>query len=349
MSLDKWNQQFRLSPVYLNFMKKNNLPTDGRVKLSRKQQSQLEKDMAAAGAPVPKGMHIDQGGNLNQKNRAGKVAIISAAVAGAAFGAPALIGALGAGGGGAGAGAGAATAAGGTGAATTGGLLASTALPTSLGMTAAPLAAIPTAASLGGAVGTGLTAAAPALASGAKAATGMGLKSSIGKFLGDYTPELIGAGGAYLEGRRQSKEAERDRAFRRDQAIVDFLGRESEGGRQDERMRAEMGLQATQMDPYAHARARNRANVRASFGKGWNPQTGFTGGSPNFDLSALEPENLDRTGDYFYRNVAEASPNVPLDSTGAEGFRQTRLNEMQERRKREREEIMRYLSQMGRS
>lgn len=67
--LDRWNQAFRASPIYQNYMRRNGLPTDGRVKLSRDQQSALERELRAAGFNIPSGMHIDSGGNLNQKNR----------------------------------------------------------------------------------------------------------------------------------------------------------------------------------------------------------------------------------------------------------------------------------------
>src|SRR4030095_15952521 len=70
--LDEFNKQLRSSPLYQTFMKSRGLRTDGRVKLSRKQQSDLETAMARAGFKVPGGMHIDQGGNLNQKNRLGR-------------------------------------------------------------------------------------------------------------------------------------------------------------------------------------------------------------------------------------------------------------------------------------
>jgi hypothetical protein len=83
--LDAWNAQFRQSPVYLNFMRRNRLPTDGRVKLSRIQQSALEQEMRQAGIQVPSGMHIDQGGNLNQKNRLLRNTAIAAGATGAAL------------------------------------------------------------------------------------------------------------------------------------------------------------------------------------------------------------------------------------------------------------------------
>lgn len=105
--LDQWNRAFRQSPIYLNFMRRNGLATGGRVRLSRSQQSALEAELAAAGSRVPSGMHIDQGGNLNQKNRLGKALAIGGGAAAAAFGIPGVFPGLLTGGGGA-AGAGAA-------------------------------------------------------------------------------------------------------------------------------------------------------------------------------------------------------------------------------------------------
>jgi len=61
-------------------MRSQGLRTDGHVKLSDKQQKNLEQAMARAGFPVPKGMHIDQGGNLNQKNYLGRNVAIAAAI-----------------------------------------------------------------------------------------------------------------------------------------------------------------------------------------------------------------------------------------------------------------------------
>jgi len=68
VDVDAWNAEMRQSPVYLEFMQSQGLPTDGRAKLSTSQQEGLERALAAAGMPVPSGMHVDQGGNLNQKN-----------------------------------------------------------------------------------------------------------------------------------------------------------------------------------------------------------------------------------------------------------------------------------------
>lgn len=113
-ALDQWNRALRQSPLYQNFLKKHGLFDTGRgVTLSKSQQAALEGELAAAGTPIPPGMHIDAGGNLNQKNTLKKNIAIGAAIGGAAltgFGA-AGIGPL-AGLGGAGAAAGGAGAAG---------------------------------------------------------------------------------------------------------------------------------------------------------------------------------------------------------------------------------------------
>ena len=85
LSLDQWNQAFRASPVYQQFMASRGLPTDGRVTLSPRQQSELEAALRAQGFTIPSGMHIDQGGNLNQKNRLGRNVAIGAGLAGAAL------------------------------------------------------------------------------------------------------------------------------------------------------------------------------------------------------------------------------------------------------------------------
>src|SRR5688572_23136693 len=83
--LDAWNRSMRGSSIYQNFMRRNGLGTDGRVRLSRDQQSDLERELRAAGFKIPGGMHIDQGGNLNQKNRLARNVGIGAAATGAAL------------------------------------------------------------------------------------------------------------------------------------------------------------------------------------------------------------------------------------------------------------------------
>jgi hypothetical protein len=104
--LDQWNQAMRQSRIYQDFMRQHSLATNGHVRLSRQQQASLEAELRANGFNIPSGMHIDQGGNLNQKNRLVRNAAIGAGVVGgglAALGAAGmgpLGAALGGGGGG---------------------------------------------------------------------------------------------------------------------------------------------------------------------------------------------------------------------------------------------------------
>jgi len=90
--LDQWNQAMRQSPIYLNFMRQNGLPTDGHVKLSRGHQGALESALLAGGFKIPSGMHIDQGGNLNQKNRLVRNVAIGAGLAAGGLGAAGAFG-----------------------------------------------------------------------------------------------------------------------------------------------------------------------------------------------------------------------------------------------------------------
>lgn len=82
--LNYWNQAMRGSPLYQQFLQEHGKVDTGRgVKLSRKEQGALEDRLRDNGVEIPGGMHIDQGGNLNQKNRLGKYAIAGAAITGA--------------------------------------------------------------------------------------------------------------------------------------------------------------------------------------------------------------------------------------------------------------------------
>lgn len=152
---------------------------------------------------------------------------------------------------------------------------------------------------------------------------------------------------------RRDEMAARELEFQRNlqqqqmEQILNFLsGRQRDLG-VEQRDRARMGLDATQMDPYAQAKARNSANVRRSLGATLTPN-----GTINLqaaDLSALSPENLNNVGDYFYRNVAEAQPNVPLGnvSPNAEQFRQGRLGSMDAQGKTIQDLINEYLTKMA--
>lgn len=99
--LDLFNQQMRAQPWYAQAR-----GSMGPGDLSRSEQSTLERLMEANGMGLEGGMHVDAGGNVNQKNRLGRNAAIAAGIAaGGYFAAPAILGAMGAGGAAGGAGA----------------------------------------------------------------------------------------------------------------------------------------------------------------------------------------------------------------------------------------------------
>lgn len=143
--VNAFNLYIRQQPWYEAWFRQQGLDPN-KVKLSRGQQSQLEQLLAQQGVPVADGMHIDQAGNLNQKNRLGRNIAIGAAMTGAtlatmgAAGAGPMAGWLGGGG----------TVAGGGGAAAAASPLGgygATAIPAAVtGTTAATSAAVPAAA-----------------------------------------------------------------------------------------------------------------------------------------------------------------------------------------------------------
>jgi hypothetical protein len=101
--LNEWNVKLRSSPVYQDFLKSQGIDPLRPVGLSRSQQGALEHVLEANGMKIPGGMHIDNAGNLNQKNRLARNTAIAAGIAaGGYFAAPYIAGALGAGAGGAG-------------------------------------------------------------------------------------------------------------------------------------------------------------------------------------------------------------------------------------------------------
>lgn len=83
--LNQFNQQLRASPLYAQFMSSQGLVPGRAVKLSRRQQGQFEDVLRAHGVPIPSGMHIDNAGNLNQKNRLARNIGIAAAATGLAL------------------------------------------------------------------------------------------------------------------------------------------------------------------------------------------------------------------------------------------------------------------------
>lgn len=78
--LNQFNITLRSQPWYQDYFKSRGL-NPNKVKLSRRQQGELEQLMARNGMPVHSGMHIDNAGNVNQKNRLGKIAAVAAPVA----------------------------------------------------------------------------------------------------------------------------------------------------------------------------------------------------------------------------------------------------------------------------
>lgn len=93
--LDTFNQNLRSQPWYQQAR-----AGMGEGDLSRREQSQIEDLMRANNMQVEGGMHIDAGGNVNQKNRLVRNAAIAAgAAAGGYFAAPYIAGALGGAGG----------------------------------------------------------------------------------------------------------------------------------------------------------------------------------------------------------------------------------------------------------
>lgn len=196
--LDRFNQWMRVQPWYQDYLKSQGLVDTGKgVKMSDRQQKDVENLLLQQGIKIPDAFHIDAGGNLNQHNRLWRnIGIGVGAGLGAWFGAPALFGALG-GSGAAGGAAGAAAAGGGAGAgAATAGTLAATAPGwgmATLAPTVAP--ALGAGAGAAGAAGAGIAAGA-----GAAGAAGAGAAplaaSSMPVSMGTLAPTVPSAMGA---------------------------------------------------------------------------------------------------------------------------------------------------------
>lgn len=142
--------------------------------------------------------------------------------------------------------------------------------------------------------------------------------------------------GNLLTGNQQEESEKGDRRARLQQLVAQYLmGLQSQG--QDRQFaQGQAGLASTQMDPYSQAKDRNAANIRYSFGSG-----------QPFDLSALDPARLNQSADYFYRNVAEVSPNVAVPSVpggSAEQQRQLRQQQLLRDQEAQTQEILRFLS-----
>ncbi len=150
MSLDQVNKAFRQSDVYKQWMQAHGKPIDGHVSLTKSEEAGLGKTLELNGFALPDGWHIDAGGNIAGDSHLARNILIGAGIAAAAFGLPAVMGALG---GGAGA-ASSATAGGGAavgdaGAATTLGLASGAGVP-------GAVAGVGSAAGAAGGVGAGV-------------------------------------------------------------------------------------------------------------------------------------------------------------------------------------------------
>jgi hypothetical protein len=82
--LDRWNQAWRSSPQYREALRLVGADPNRKIKLSGNQQEQIERYLASVGMPLPKGMKIDNAGNLNQTNTLVKNIAKGAAIGGAA-------------------------------------------------------------------------------------------------------------------------------------------------------------------------------------------------------------------------------------------------------------------------
>lgn len=86
--VDAWNSSLRASPMWQDYMKSIGVNlADARptIKLTDQQRKEFTNKLAAAGMPVPSGMHIDAAGNLNQDNHLLRNVGIGAGIAGAAL------------------------------------------------------------------------------------------------------------------------------------------------------------------------------------------------------------------------------------------------------------------------
>lgn len=148
MDLDQFNQSVRNSELYQQFTRQRGIGSEnawGTGKWSEADREAWKATLAAQGVQLPKGMKVDDGGNLNQVNTKNKKILIGAALVGGTI---ATAGALGAFGG--------AAAAGGAAAGATG-----------------------AAAGTAGAVGAGTAAAATGAAAAGAAGAGMGIMPSV--------------------------------------------------------------------------------------------------------------------------------------------------------------------------
>lgn len=83
-AINQFNAYLKQQPWYQQFFAQRGIDPQA-VKLSRHQQGELEQLMAAHGVPIGSGTTIDDAGNVNEKNRLSRAAIIAAPIAASMF------------------------------------------------------------------------------------------------------------------------------------------------------------------------------------------------------------------------------------------------------------------------
>ena len=139
---------------------------------------------------------------------------------------------------------------------------------------------------------------------------------------------------------------EEQRKDSRQAMLANFLQNLINTNQQKQLVQGGQGLAATQMDPYAHAKDLNAANVTRSFGQALQPGGQVKG---TIDMSALSPESLQKNADYFYSNAGAAQPNVPLgaQSPTAENFRQGFASQTETQQQSLIKQILQFLNDIG--
>jgi hypothetical protein len=180
-----------------------------------------------------------------------------------------------------------------------------------------------------------------------------------GGSLFDWTKLGVGALGSYLSGANQTQMSQlqalvallQQQMTRQDTSAVDmsnYLSGQQGLDKTIGQKQSQVGLDSTQMDPYAQAKDLNAANVRSSFATS-------VGGNPNakmstpLDMSALSPTSLQNSADTFYSMEANANPNVPVgnQSPTAEQFRQTNNTNTANQQAKLTALIQQYLASIG--
>jgi hypothetical protein len=272
--LNQFNDQLRRSPAYQQFLESIGQGHGRPTSLSRGQQGQLEAFLKAQGTPVPGGMHIDQAGNLNQKNRLVRnTAIAAGLAAGGYFAAPAIAGALGGG------------AAGGAGAAGAAGAAGSAAIP-------AAIAGIPAGVSIGGATALGGLGAAglgasaiPAAVAGIPAGTSIGGATTLGSTAGGTgmlssfskyakaAQDISSVLGKQEEGKTQGKITQAELQQRQDQnALANYIAQQNA-----QNTAANTDLNRKQFESQNRSGTAKQALIGALLGGGVSP-TSISGG-----------------------------------------------------------------------